>query len=180
MLERTNMDGTDRKQLVVHKIVYPYGVSLDLPNKHVYWVDTYLDYVERVDYEGHNRRTIMKGSPVQNLYGISTFEDRLFVSSWHNDSILELRKTKGSARKIVQNITRPFNLHVFHRQMQPSGELHLLEVNCTHLRLFSPTPVPEKQWRLRPYLCTKLEQRKSDSSVFVRYRFSARWSKWEV
>ncbi|KAF5306597.1 hypothetical protein FQR65_LT18530 [Abscondita terminalis] len=31
----------------------------------VLWSDTYLDYVERVDYDGGNRRTIMKGFPVQ-------------------------------------------------------------------------------------------------------------------
>lgn len=128
MLERTDMDGTGRKQLVIHKIVYPYGVSLDVPNKHVYWVDTYLDYVERIDYEGHNRRTIMRGSPVQNLYGISTFESSMFVSSWHSDSILELRKGKEEAKQVVQNITRPFNLHVFHRQKQPEphGQLKRL------------------------------------------------------
>ncbi|KAG8233901.1 hypothetical protein J437_LFUL005229, partial [Ladona fulva] len=61
MLERANLDGTERTPLVGHKIVYPYGVALDYPNKHVYWVDGYLDFVERVSYDGTNRRTVKKG-----------------------------------------------------------------------------------------------------------------------
>ncbi|KAF2883536.1 hypothetical protein ILUMI_22600, partial [Ignelater luminosus] len=119
MLERCRMDGTERTQLVTHKIVYPYGVTVDYPTSHVYWVDTYLDYVERIDYNGENRRTIMKGFPVQNLYGISVFESRLFVSSWHNDTIRELHKIKHTERQILKDSERPFNLHVFHRQKQP-------------------------------------------------------------
>ena len=43
------------------KIVYPYGLTLDLPLKRVYWVDTYLDYIEAVDYDGGNRKTILRG-----------------------------------------------------------------------------------------------------------------------
>lgn len=122
MLERCKMDGTERKSIVTHKIVYPYGVTVDYPNQHVYWVDTYLDYVERVNYDGSNRKNVMKGVAVQNLYGISVFENHLFVSSWYNNSILEIHKFKQEKRTIIQNISRPFNLHIFHRQRQPDGK----------------------------------------------------------
>lgn len=122
MLERCKMDGTDRKAIVDHTIVYPYGVAVDYPKKHVYWVDTYLDYVERVDYNGEHRKTVLRGIKVQNLYGITIFEDKLFVSSWFNNSILELNKYHHIERTVVTNISRPFNVYVFHRQRQPEGE----------------------------------------------------------
>lgn len=61
MLERTTLDGLNRTTLVQQNIVYPYGVTVDYPTQHVYWVDTYLDFVERIDYDGSNRRTIRKG-----------------------------------------------------------------------------------------------------------------------
>lgn len=64
-LERANLDGTDQKTLVDQKIVYPYGLTVDFPLQHVYWVDTYLDYIDRVDYDGNNRKTIKKGYPVR-------------------------------------------------------------------------------------------------------------------
>lgn len=64
-LERALLNGKERVVLVDHKIVYPYGVAVDFPLEHVYWVDTYLDFVERVNYDGSNRQTIKKGFPVR-------------------------------------------------------------------------------------------------------------------
>lgn len=60
-LDRALLDGSERTPLVNKKIVYPCGVTVDLPTKHVYWVDKFLDSVERVDYNGQNRRTIYRG-----------------------------------------------------------------------------------------------------------------------
>ena len=65
--------------MVNSKIVYPYGVAVDYPNRHIFWVDTYLDYIERADYDGRDRRTILRGSPIQNLYSITVFQGRSFV-----------------------------------------------------------------------------------------------------
>ncbi|XP_050504790.1 prolow-density lipoprotein receptor-related protein 1 isoform X2 [Diabrotica virgifera virgifera] len=134
MLERVNMDGTDRRSIVDHTIVYPYGVSVDIPTKRVYWVDTYLDYVERVDYDGRNRRTVLRGTKVQNLYGITVFQNSIFVSSWYNNSILELHKFKQEEKSVVVNISRPFNVYVFHRQRQPDVAHPCKTMNdCDHL-----------------------------------------------
>ncbi|RZC38622.1 Ldl recept a and/or FXa inhibition domain containing protein, partial [Asbolus verrucosus] len=119
MLERCRMDGSERKAIVNHKIVYPYGVTVDFPTKQIYWVDTYLDFVERVDYDGKNRKTIMRGLKVQNLYGVSVFESKLFLSSWYTNDIIELDKSTMKEKIIIQNISRPFNVHVYHRQRQP-------------------------------------------------------------
>lgn len=63
-LERASLDGKSRTILVDYKIVYPYGLTVDFPLEHVYWVDTYLDFVERVSYDGSDRHTIRKGFPV--------------------------------------------------------------------------------------------------------------------
>ncbi|KAJ8961610.1 hypothetical protein NQ314_005912 [Rhamnusium bicolor] len=134
MLERCKMDGSERKSIVDYTIVYPYGVTVDYPKKHVYWVDTYLDYVERVDYNGRNRKTVLRGVKVSNLYGITVFQNKLFVSSWYNNSILELDKFNHHVKNTVTNITRPFNVHVFHRQRQPDVAHPCKSSNdCDHL-----------------------------------------------
>ena len=52
------MDGSERMTIVKTKIAYPFGVTLDYANKHVYWVDGYHSNVQRVNYDGSNRRTI--------------------------------------------------------------------------------------------------------------------------
>lgn len=59
-LDRALMDGSQQMPLVRTKIVYPFGIAIDYPNRHVYWVDGYLSHVERVDYNGENRRIIVR------------------------------------------------------------------------------------------------------------------------
>lgn len=63
------MDGSNITQLVTSEVLYPTDITLDLANEHVYWIDTYIDYVERVDYNGRNRWS-MKKNPDVSLFHI--------------------------------------------------------------------------------------------------------------
>ncbi len=136
-LERANLDGTQRTILVDTKIVYPYGVTLDLPLKRVYWVDTYLDYIEAVDYDGLNRKTLLRGSPVQNLYSASVFQNSLYLTSWRNNSILRVNKFRPleDHSTILDGLERPFAIHVFHRQRQPliNNSHPCMDSPCEHV-----------------------------------------------
>ncbi|XP_039297489.1 low-density lipoprotein receptor-related protein 1 isoform X2 [Nilaparvata lugens] len=138
-LERAQLDGTKRRTLVHQKIVYPYGLTVDLPNEHIYWVDTYLDFVERIDYTGKNRKTVRKGYPVQNLYGISMFENDLYLTSWKEQSIIRLNKYNSSDFEKIANYSRPFAVMVYHRQRQPQVD-HPCAINngnCQHFCIAS-------------------------------------------
>jgi len=120
LLEKARLDGTNRTALVKRKIVYPYGVTVDYPNEHVYWVDTYLDYIERINYDGTNRMTILSGVPVGNPYGITLFERYLYVTSWRNGLVFKVNKfNKTDIKTLRTNLTRPFSIHIYHRQRQP-------------------------------------------------------------
>ncbi len=136
LLERSKLDGSNRTRLVEHKIVYPYGITIDFPNEHIYWVDTYLDFIERINYDGSGRHTIIRGLPVRNLYGITLFEQYLYVTSWHTNSIIAVNKFNHSdIRTLMSNLTRPFSIHVYHRQRQPIVE-HPCSTNnggCDHI-----------------------------------------------
>lgn len=59
-LSRALLDGTNRTALVKTNIYHPSGVTLDLANEHVYWIDVYKDVIERVDYNGQQRWTLKK------------------------------------------------------------------------------------------------------------------------
>ncbi|XP_050540895.1 low-density lipoprotein receptor-related protein 1 [Daktulosphaira vitifoliae] len=120
MVERAYLNGQGRQSLVDHKVVYPYGLTVDIPSEHVYWVDTYLDFVDRINYDGTNRKTIQKGFPVINLYDISVFENYLYVTSWRLQGVIKLNKFNSSSyESLVTNSSRPFTIHVYHRQTQP-------------------------------------------------------------
>lgn len=60
--------------------------------RHVYWVDSYLNYIERCDYNGDNRRTIVRGSPAAHLYTLAVFQTNIFVTSWRENAVLKLEK----------------------------------------------------------------------------------------
>ncbi|XP_027843018.2 low-density lipoprotein receptor-related protein 1 [Aphis gossypii] len=136
MVERASLSGRDRLPLVDHKIVYPYGLTVDIPSEHIYWVDTYLDFVERINYDGSNRHTIKKGFPVINLYDISVFENHMYVTSWRLQSVIKLNKFNSSYyESLITNLSRPFTIHVYHRQEQPEVK-HPCMINnggCDHI-----------------------------------------------
>lgn len=128
-LERATLDGGNQTTLVTHKIIYPFGLTLDLPNEHVYWVDTYMDSVERVDYYGHHRWSLKKSSAsfplIKSLHSIAIFESNIFVSSWspslQNQSIITMNKRDSNTlKRIVTHVQRPDNLRIFHKQRQPN------------------------------------------------------------
>lgn len=96
-------------------------------------MDNYLDLVEKADYEGSHRSTVLKLNNTFTRFnkfcGITFFENKLYLSSEMNNSILEFDTLSSSHRVIVQDIRQPNNIVIFHRQGQPDpeGELHLMK-----------------------------------------------------
>ncbi|KAH9498800.1 Exosome complex protein, partial [Bulinus truncatus] len=61
---RIDLDGSNQKTLINAKAVHPRALTLDWANSHLYWGDTYLSVIERMDYSGENRVVIAKGHDV--------------------------------------------------------------------------------------------------------------------
>jgi len=97
-------------------------VAVDFPNKHVYWVDSFLAHIERVDYDGSNRKTLKKGSQFENIHSITVFENSIFVSVWKSRQILELDRFGLKEPKVVASYKDVGTVHVYHRQRQPDGD----------------------------------------------------------
>jgi low density lipoprotein-related protein 2 len=66
-IERASMDGTMRTVIVQEKIYWPCGLSIDYPNRLIYFMDAYLDYIEFCDYDGQNRRQVIASDLVSLL-----------------------------------------------------------------------------------------------------------------
>lgn len=138
-LDRAWLDGTETKSIVTDKIVYPHGITLDLAMMHVYWVDTYMDNVERVNYDGTNRWSLKKKSQLMNvaqsIHSITVFEDTIYMASWKNQSILAVNRFTFDAKIVESGIHRGISLHVYHRQKQPDVVHPCRENNggCQHL-----------------------------------------------
>ncbi|CAB3232339.1 unnamed protein product [Arctia plantaginis] len=120
-VERAALDGAGREALATLKLVYPSALTLDLAARVVYWADAYLDAVERVDYDGANRRTVRKGYATQELQQISVLEASLYLPVWRNSSVAVVsRYGRGAGpRAELRLAARPLAALVFHRQRQP-------------------------------------------------------------
>ncbi|KAG9343350.1 hypothetical protein JZ751_014331 [Albula glossodonta] len=74
-IERAGMNGVDRQVLVSERIEWPNGITLDLPNRRLYWVDSKLHLISSVDLNGANRRVLLS-SPQQlgHPFALAVFE----------------------------------------------------------------------------------------------------------
>ncbi|XP_077997377.1 prolow-density lipoprotein receptor-related protein 1-like [Glandiceps talaboti] len=141
-VESANMDGTDRRPLVTTKVVFPHGVTLDYAQERVYWVDAYLDYIEAMDYDGTNRRTVVNGVRVEHLYGITMFELYLYATNWHDNSIVKVNKFDGTVEEIATDMSRAGAIQVYHQYRQQEGD-HPCKANdgkgdCAHICIILP------------------------------------------
>lgn len=61
-IERISMNGDlkTREKLISTDIVWPNGLTLDLIQKKMYWIDAKLDSIEVADFHGGNRQIIKK------------------------------------------------------------------------------------------------------------------------
>ncbi|XP_055918086.1 low-density lipoprotein receptor-related protein 1 isoform X3 [Eupeodes corollae] len=122
-LSRANLDGTNQIVIVSTAIYYPNRVTLDLANEHVYWIDIYKDFIERVDYNGNNRWAMKKTSDtiiaLKSIHAVEIFEDTVYIAPWADNFIISMNKFTLKAEQMVQDVKKPYDFRIFHRQKQP-------------------------------------------------------------
>ncbi|GFS04390.1 low-density lipoprotein receptor-related protein, partial [Elysia marginata] len=136
---RSSLDGSGLKQLAQVKVIHPTALTLDLPRKHVYWADSFLDVVERMSYDGGSREVVVKGPEVAFAVGLAVIENWLFVANHYNNSIVQFNTVHGSIPPQLADFKtlRPGGIKVYHSAMQPKdGDLNVCEKRsppCEHL-----------------------------------------------
>lgn len=51
----------------------------------------------------------------------------MYVTSWRLQSVIKLNKFNSSSyESLMTNLSRPFTIHVYHRQEQPEGKKYFL------------------------------------------------------
>ncbi|XP_048481077.1 low-density lipoprotein receptor-related protein 6 [Plutella xylostella] len=143
-IERAGMDGdpATRKVIVKDKITWPNGITIDYTNKLIYWVDAKLQFVDVIDFEGENRRSVVKEG-LQYPYALAMFNDKLYWTDWKTWAIDTFdMTTSGPVRELLKSDPVPVDVRVYDgsRQAMPTGD-YPCKVNnggCSHLCLLSP------------------------------------------
>nr|XP_023018542.1 low-density lipoprotein receptor-related protein 6 [Leptinotarsa decemlineata] len=99
-VERSNLDGSERIQIVTEKIGWPNGLTLDIENSKIYWGDAKTDKIEYSNMDGTDRRELINDN-VPHVFGFSLMDNYIFWTDWLRRAIDRANKDTGSNREVI-------------------------------------------------------------------------------
>ncbi|XP_018572633.1 low-density lipoprotein receptor-related protein 6 isoform X2 [Anoplophora glabripennis] len=99
-VERSNLDGSERTQIVTERLGWPNGITLDLNNFKIYWCDAKSDKIEYANMDGSDRRELVNDN-VPHVFGFSLMGDYLYWTDWQRRAIDRAHKETGSSREVI-------------------------------------------------------------------------------
>lgn len=106
-IERSKLDGGERKSLIGRGIHWPNGLSVDYANEWLYWCDAYYDKIERVRFNGADRQVLVHLSFADRANIVSLFFSGFNAIYWLRSLILLIR----SSRSIWKYVTYCTKFH---------------------------------------------------------------------
>lgn len=137
-IERASMDGDplSRTTLIKDNIFWPNSLTVDSENEIIYWVDGKFQFIESMNLNGENRKTIVPG--LLYPYSVTYSQNRLFWTDWQDSRIYSHDLITHETKQIVEHPV-PITVHVWDARLQPSksNPCKLYNGNCSHLCLLS-------------------------------------------
>uniref|UniRef100_A0A6Q2X811 EGF-like domain-containing protein n=1 Tax=Esox lucius TaxID=8010 RepID=A0A6Q2X811_ESOLU len=141
-IEKGGLNGVDRAALVMDDIVWPNGITLDLLNQRLYWVDSKLHTLSSIDVQGGGRRTlIIDEDRLAHPLGLTVFEERVFWTDVSNNAILSANRVTGrDIKPVAEHLASPEDIVLYHNLKQPTGRdwCKLANGGCEFLCLAAP------------------------------------------
>nr|XP_006817539.1 PREDICTED: low-density lipoprotein receptor-related protein 2-like [Saccoglossus kowalevskii] len=137
-IEKSGMDGTRRNILVDTSITTPNRLTLDRTSNMLYFVDTTLDAIMKIDTEGQNFMVIVTDR-LYNPFSITVFEDQLYWTDLTLDSVETADKFTGKDHTtLVSGIPGLAAITVYHSILQPGSVNPCDSHPCSHMCLIGP------------------------------------------
>ena len=101
-IKRATIDGRDIQPIVTDKLFWSESLSVDLftsePKGWVYWVESFYGRVERVHYDGSNRKIVLALTPDNILSSSAVFKVSAECGSSHNRRSFKKNKYKADLK----------------------------------------------------------------------------------
>ncbi|XP_048800560.1 low-density lipoprotein receptor-related protein 8 isoform X1 [Lagopus muta] len=122
-IEKAGLNGVGRQVLVSDNIEWPNGITLDLLNQRLYWVDSKLHSLSCIDFNGSNRKVLISSvDDLSHPFGLAVFEDRVFWTDLENEAIFSANRLSGlDISVLAENLNNPHDIVVFHELKQPKA-----------------------------------------------------------
>uniref|UniRef100_A0A3Q4HZ43 Low density lipoprotein receptor-related protein 1Aa n=1 Tax=Neolamprologus brichardi TaxID=32507 RepID=A0A3Q4HZ43_NEOBR len=139
-IERAWMDGSNRNVFLTSKtVLWPNGLSLDIPQGILYWVDAYYDRIEMVYLNSSGRKTVYEGQELNHAFGLCHYKHFLFWNEYRSGSIYKLDTTTGTATLLRNERPPIFEIRMYDaQQQQGSNACRVNNGGCHSLCLAIP------------------------------------------
>ncbi|RZC32195.1 low-density lipoprotein receptor-related protein 6, partial [Asbolus verrucosus] len=99
-IERANLDGSERRVVVVDNLGWPNGITLDLNKLKLYWGDAKTDKIEYSNMDGSDRKVLISDN-VPHVFGFTLMGDFLYWTDWQRRTINRAHKDTGGQREVI-------------------------------------------------------------------------------
>ncbi|TRZ00822.1 hypothetical protein DNTS_026704 [Danionella cerebrum] len=137
-IERSSMDGADRKVLISRGLKWPVSLSVDILTDRLYWIDEKLSCVVSASLNGENIR-FLQLTEMPSPLSLAVFNDQIYWSDAQRRSVQAADKVTGKNRKtLLKRPGQPFSLKVAHHLLQPNVSNPCEKLRCSHVCLLAP------------------------------------------
>eukprot|EP00079_Xenopus_tropicalis_P012610 XP_002939758.2 PREDICTED: prolow-density lipoprotein receptor-related protein 1 [Xenopus tropicalis] len=140
-IEKAWMDGSNRNVFVTSKtVLWPNGLSIDIPNKILYWVDAFYDRIEMIYTNGSSRKPVYEGQELNHAFGLCHYGSYLFWTEYRSGSIYRLDQVSKTVTLLRNERPPIFEIRMYDAQQQQVGS-NACRVNnggCSSLCLAVP------------------------------------------
>ncbi|KAK9880927.1 hypothetical protein WA026_013260 [Henosepilachna vigintioctopunctata] len=140
-LEVSWMDGSKRRPVITEAIRQPAGLAIDYSQNHmVYWVDTKLNTIENMKYDGTDRKIVIRGEKLKHPISLDIFESNLYWVTKDTGEIIRQDKFgRGVPFTLKRDLTHPSGVKVYHDlRYNTSIPKYCSHSECSHLCLLVP------------------------------------------
>ncbi|MGH0138787.1 UNVERIFIED_CONTAM: hypothetical protein FKN15_000916 [Acipenser sinensis] len=118
-IERAWMDGSNRNVFLTSKtVLWPNGLSLDIPGGVLYWVDAYYDRIEMVFLNNTERKTVYEGNELNHAFGLCHYNNFLFWNEYRSGSIYKLDQITKTVTLLRNERPPIFEIRMYDAQQQ--------------------------------------------------------------
>ncbi|UYV70469.1 hypothetical protein LAZ67_7003146 [Cordylochernes scorpioides] len=81
-IESVGLDGSMRRTIIDSKIYWPNGLTLDIPNRRVYFADSKLDYIDFCNYDGSGRQQVLSHNHLSGTDALLQKKNLVLEKTW--------------------------------------------------------------------------------------------------
>ncbi|XP_067839507.1 low-density lipoprotein receptor-related protein 2-like [Heptranchias perlo] len=137
-IERSGMDGTNRKLIIKSGLGWPTGLTLDLLGWKLFWADDKLQCIGVANLDGTGIK-LFQLPHTRRPFATAVFEDEMYWSDVEMRTVQKANKILGKNRTVLlKRNVQPYGLKIMHEILQPKVLNPCEKMGCSHFCLLGP------------------------------------------